>query len=52
MEELTKLLTDYVEVQRKLNKDQPFLSDYENGVREGVNDTLDDIEQIIKKVTS
>lgn len=50
MNELQKLLTEYIEKQRKLYRDEPFLSDYENGVNTGVNDTLDGIEQILKDI--
>lgn len=50
MNELQKLLTEYIEKQRKLYQNEPFLSDYENGVNTGVNDTLDDIEQILKDI--
>lgn len=48
--QLEKILIEYIEQQRKLYHSQPFLSDHENGVIVGVNDTLDDIERILEKV--
>ncbi|WP_144536908.1 hypothetical protein [Bacillus thuringiensis] len=45
-EVLQKALRDYILQKRNLNKRQPYLSDYEDGVIEGVNDTLDVIETL------
>ena len=50
MEELINKFTEYIKTQRNLHRDEPFLSDYENGVNTGVNDTLDDLEEILKKI--
>jgi hypothetical protein len=49
VEEIIKKLKDYVELQRRLyGGSTDYLSDYENGVYSGVNDTLDDLEEILK----
>ncbi|MDX5853330.1 hypothetical protein SIM22_04200 [Bacillus cereus group sp. BfR-BA-01363] len=45
-EVLQKALRDYILQERKLNKRQPYLSEYEDGVIEGVNDTLEAIETL------
>jgi hypothetical protein len=49
MNQLEKLLENFIEQQRALHKEQPFLSDYENGEIAGVNETLDGIEEILSK---
>lgn len=42
-------LINLIKENRKLHKDTPYLSDYENGVNQGVNNILDDLEGILSK---
>lgn len=42
-------LINLIKENRNLHKKAPYLSDYENGVNEGVNDLLDDLEGILSK---
>lgn len=51
-EQMVAELVEMIKSKRELNRDVPFLSEYENGVREGVNDTLDDTEAILSKYIS
>jgi hypothetical protein len=47
-----QLITELIELlkrERELNKEAPFLSDFENGCKEGANNILDDVEQILSK---
>lgn len=49
MEELLNELKNFVERTRELNKERPYLSDYEVGCSEGKRDLADDLEDIIGK---
>lgn len=49
MESLLNELIKLIEDTRKNNKNQPYLSDIENGWNEGSNEVIDNVESIIKK---
>lgn len=42
-------LINLIKENRKLYKDTPYLSDYENGANQGVNGFLDDLEGVLSK---
>lgn len=48
--ERLKKIEEYIAEQRNLYKNCNYLSEYEKGVHTGVNDTLDDIEEIMNKI--
>lgn len=52
MENILIELTKFIEETRKNNPEVPYLSDFEEGCREGKIDAVDDLERIISKYTN
>lgn len=44
---MVEKLKEYIEMQLKLHDNDDYLSDYERGVNFGVNDTLDDLVELL-----
>lgn len=49
LENLQVELMVFIQEERALHQDMPFLNEHENGEREGVNKTLDGLEKILSK---